>query len=207
MRGACALAFSTLAVMAACSSFSADVSPVDGDAGADSAADGSEDGAKDAADDAPNLLTNGDFELGCGGWSTNSTAGDLTESTNPPPHGGAKSCLVCGKGDAGTTYPIYKNVTVDAPQGAQFYAEAYARTAPDASAPQSFGIRLDVYAQDGGIAQMGAVTVPPIDGTWSRASTTIDVTAAGGVLVRLTLRASPLDSCFLVDDARLVRTK
>lgn len=97
----------------------------------------------DAGTDAggSNLLLNGDFEMGCAGWSTDYATLTVVASART----GKTACMLCSD-HAG--YQITQKIEGSALQGGKKYlAEAWARRAP----------------ADGGATGIGHVEVTPID--------------------------------------------
>jgi hypothetical protein len=193
MRRLCAIALAAiLGAIAACSSFSSSPSP---DAGSD---------ATDAKDDASSsLVANGDFERGCGGWSTGSSAS--VTATTELVHGGTSACIVCGL-DGGSPYFLFGKATMPVAQGTKFYGEAYLRTAPGKPAPATFDLRIDVVDGDGG-THTGTSATTTLADTFRQTTAFGEATIPDGVSVQLTLRATDTTSCFVVDDALLTLTK
>jgi hypothetical protein len=145
-----------------------------------------------------NLLSNGDFELGCADW----TAGNAVLSTDETAHSGDASCRVCGTMDASTN--LHQLALVSAPVGARFVGEAWFRAAPDAAAPTA----MDAYVMvvEGLRDDTGPFTGPSVPtATWTKiaAEVTVSLDAGTGVVLHV---ITPGPGCYLIDDAVLRRT-
>jgi hypothetical protein len=171
--------------------------PLDGDAG-----------AADAADAAlANLLSNGDFELGCAGWVTPGD-GTLTETELPElVHGGKKACVVC----VGDPTGVIARVGLAVAPPAEFLADVWFRTVPDSAPPTVASLAINVEQTDYVNLQIGPGTsAPAFNDVWQRVSALIDVDPAkvvdGGTL-EVILSTRDKQRCFVIDDARLYRVK
>ena len=132
----------SLGSMVACSAFSAagDEPPGAAEAGSEAGSeaglvdgappDGAEVGSDGGTTDAApaNLLTNGDFEQGCAGWTPNGNAYLEAVTDVAFVRSGASSCMVCSKLSLGA-YEARTAVLVDAPKGAVFSGGAWIRKA------------------------------------------------------------------------------
>lgn len=194
MRGAGFLvlvAAASLGAVVACSSFSASNDVPDG-------------GGADAGAGVENLLSNGDFELGCAGWGANRA--DLSPITAPSlVHGGKGACLVCA---TGTKSELFRALPTPAPSGAQFVASVWLREAPDAAAPPMLTTHLNITTEPGTGLQEGTSTLTPhVDGEWRMASALIDVSVSDGGGLVLYVTGTDPGNCYIIDDALLYRKK
>lgn len=200
----------------ACSAFSSSDDP--GPAGAESGApDSPDDGQpRDAATtDAPNadaavknLLLNGNFEAaaGCGGWTSNNA--NFFEEKTVPPHGGTKSCLVCGL-TPDVYFDISQVVTPFVP-GETYLGDAFVR-APAAGADAAAATVI----RDGFIVQNAAGSVnldtqfsggPALSAAeWRPIGAIIRADVDGGA--RLIFLVQGANGCFLLDDARVYQQR
>jgi hypothetical protein len=196
----------TFAVGVACSSFSSSDDPP---GGADGAADVERESTAADADradapsavDAGNLLANGDFELGCGGWLAKSAS--LAEDTEF--HSGSRSCRVCGTA-SGSVFELYQLVTRSIAPGQRYVADAYVRAPTgDAGTSSSLTATLRIIDPSGAAAvlQKSTSNGPTPSASWQRISTLIDVNVDGGAKIELAFDTTLSEGCFLIDDARL----
>jgi hypothetical protein len=208
-----------LVAASACSTFSSgeNEAPIDGGGtdggGTDGgASDGdSRDGSPgdgspgDARADAGfvNLLSNGDFEIGCGGWTS---AGASFERVTPGRGDAGAACRVCASG--GPTFIIEQLVRVGVAAGEQYNGEAWLRTDPDGAPPPPLYAEIDLYNGKGPIVQQGAQSAGPgLNATWQQTSALIAVSVDGGTDLQLVFLAATSQGCFLIDDAVLYRAK
>ena len=207
---------SSFAVAGACASFSSgeDASSLDAGAGEGAAGDAPGgnpgDGAADAPPpldasfDAPNLLANGDFALGCTGWagSNSSLTDDSTARSSP------QSCRVCAS--ATSRFSIMQNVVRPVLPGETYVVEAYVHAPADASAPAD-PLQVYLYAFAGPTYEQSLSTGVIPGATWQKVGGLLVVGDGGTTLEVAFASTDPGDAgsrnCFLVDDARLYRTK
>lgn len=172
-----------------------------------------QDAALDAGDDAlgENVVSNGDFEVGCAGFSQiNATVTEITSS----PHGGTRACKVCVAptgGDA-ATIPFYFGATVPIAvhPGETWAAEMWLR-APGAPSTTLTGYQVYIKTRDATNAtiETKGADGPVLNGTWVHAGLALDVTKeAGAVGLAVQGNVPPnLVQCIVVDDFSLYRTK
>jgi hypothetical protein len=145
-----------------------------------------------------NLLTNGDFELGCAGWFGFESR---TEDSNQGRNGG-KACMVCGDPTV-DGFGIEARVPIDKlTVGKTYVGEVWVRAAPsDASAAPD--PRAVFYLNDKEMAtyieskESAPVTA---DSTWKRLSVVITV-RPGTTDLELDVLLHERATCILVDDA------
>jgi hypothetical protein len=190
-------------MLGACTSFSSS-----GGGGPDAGDAAAVDGPIDAAPDS-GLLTNGDFEVGCEGWTV--VQGSST-GPDPTAHSGNGSCRVCSAGTATMQVGIFQKFSTDITTGDSFAGSAWMRAAePDAAPPGTQPTcRVDIFALpgcEGGMTclDQGLPTAGQVLGAdWQQVNATVKSRRDGG-LVDLELRATTTTGCFLVDDAALFR--
>jgi hypothetical protein len=155
---------------------------------------------------APNLLTNGDFELGCAGWTP--SFGTVSESSVA--HTGAGSCEFC----MGTNWEAFFDQTVTMPVGANetYFAAIWSRGASSPLALEDAGLvgeelLLETQGPDESTASNMLV---PAD--WARVTSILKTTVdAGSITVefRLQQQGNPAETggviCVLLDDAVVQR--
>lgn len=212
---------SALALVAAsaCSTFSSgdNEAPIDGGGtdggGSDGGGSDGGDSDGDSRDGSPgdaradtgsvNLLSNGDFDIGCGGWTS---AGASFERVTPGRGNAGAACRVCGSG--APTFIIEQLVRVAVAAGDQYNGEAWLRTDPDGAAPPALSAEIDLYNGNGPIVQQGAQSAGPgLNATWQQTSALIAVHVDGGTDLQLIFLAAASTGCFLIDDAVLYRAK
>jgi hypothetical protein len=138
----------------------ADTSSAKGDAGQD---------APDATtlvdSGAPNLLTNGDFELGCAGWDVE--FGFISESSVA--YEGAKSCKFCM--DTNWEAKLTRAESAAVKAGEQYVGDIWFRPATTAEELADAGyVGSSLWISAGG-AYGNPTAGPPVANSWSRAST------------------------------------
>lgn len=194
----------------------------DGSPGADGSTPPRGDASDDASDDAtdratdannlpdvspagPNLLTNGDFELGCAGWTVSD--GTLTESSLA--RGGAKSCVYCSEEQF---YTDVENVRrIDIVEGERYFAEVWLRTEGPTALSNPPELLIYTFETVGGQGnQIGAATGGPpfVSGDWVRltALLTADRDAKGiAFQLRYTDEPANVGKCVHIDDATMYR--
>lgn len=209
---------SLFAVGGACSSFSSGDATSSLDAGEGGAADATQEKSDEASydatsapdvtppgdgsSDAENLFANGDFELGCTGWSgSNSAFTDDSVARSP-----SKSCRVCAS--ATVTFTIGQSVARPILPGERYVAEAYVHAASEAGTPTgALQVVLNVY-NGAVLAEMTKATGAIPDSTWKKIGGLIDVSGDGGTHLDVSFESGdPADggNCYLIDDARLYR--
>jgi hypothetical protein len=209
---------SLFAVGGACSSFSSGDTTSSLDAGEGGAADApdekSDEASSDAtsapdvtpqgdgSSDAENLFANGDFELGCIGWS-----GSYSSFTDDSvAHSPSKSCRVCAT--ATVTFTIGKSVPRPILPGETYIAEAYVHAASAAGTPTS-ALRVVLNVYNGAVLAKTTTATGAIPGsTWTKIGGLIDVGGDGGTQLDVSFESGdPGDggNCYLIDDARLYR--
>ncbi len=179
-----------------------------GDAGEDA---GGEDVrvVTDAGDDAgasTNLLPSGSFELAlCSGWGGHQS----TISNDAVARSGASSCRVCANAGV-SNFSLDDGIRTPIPAVPGTYkAEAWVRASDEKSAPK----RAFPFLRQAVATPFRAISNSPgaeveITNTWQRVEATLEVTSGEGAL-NFYIAANPTNGgeCFLVDDARLFRTK
>ena len=194
----------------ACSAFSSSDPSADGaeTSATDAAAEGQ---PRDAATadapvaDAPaagkNLLSNGNFELPCAaGWGTNSA--NVVEETTTTPHGGTRSCRVCGT-VSGSSFMLTQEVPLV--HGKTYVGEVFLRAptpADDASAATSIqpGFLIQDTTNNNNLdTQFSAETA--LTDNWQSVGALIHANVDGGAHLLFAVQA--VSGCFLIDDARV----
>ena len=153
----------------------------------------------------PELALNGDFELGCAGWSTLRSV--LTDSSLA--RGGTKACMLCtAGGGSGSSSLLYQDIPYDGSADSVFLVEGWVRAAPDAGAVSPTGIF--VRLSGGSPATVSAVGSVAPDMQWRRVSS-LARAGAGGVrnlevnVGRPAAGAIDAGLCVLVDDVSIRR--
>ncbi len=176
------------------------------DAATPSTGDGSQhlDATTDDGPGAVNLMTNGDFELGCAGWTT--AFGFISESSVA--RGGAGSCRFCM--DTNWEAVLEQKVKVPVKAGDKFVGEIWVHgaTAPaDLEAKGLVGSSLRIYAAQG---DPDGTSGPKSPADWTRITTLFTATADRTQLtlqLRLQQTGNPASVgnviCVDVDDAVL----
>jgi hypothetical protein len=176
-----------------------------GPGGGDSGGGGG--GSPEAGPDAssgprPNLLVNGDFELGCAGWDVG--FGFLSEASVA--HGGTRSCKFCM--DTNFEALMTRSATVAAHKGDTYLAEVWFQAAQPTTTMKSEGYSGSSVAVSAAGQDANPTDGPPIDGTWQRASTLATLTADATELdfvFHLQQQGNPASVgdviCVYVDDA------
>jgi hypothetical protein len=177
----------------------------------------SPDAAADAdADSGPiNLLTNGDFELGCAGWNAEYQKYFGFTSESGVARSGAGSCRFCM--DTNWEAFFEQRVQVPVKAGEKFVGEIWIRAAKPPSELSTAGMEgtsLSVTVGGGGgtgTSSTGGPSVPS-DTEWTRITTVRNVqTDASSLTLRLRLQQSGNPAsvgnviCVYVDDAVLRR--
>ncbi len=142
-----------------------------------------------------NLLTNGDFELGCSGWQSSFVA--VTEETTDV-HGGTRACRFCASRDSGSAL-INHGIDHVVVAGQHYVAEAWVK----AAGVPSLDIGLEIR-KDGAVVSKGVDTTTQLSDKWQRASALV-VASADGDRVRMQIQFPEVQAgmCFLIDDVRL----
>lgn len=152
-----------------------------------------------------NLLTNGDFEVGCSNWTPSPST---TLSASPVAHTGSGACLMCG-----TTPGWYadQRVPSDVPLGGQLRAALYLRRDPaDASIAPSTDLAIFTFGSAGPVERGDSYGPAVTDDAWHLVQDVRDVTDNGDaaiVSVSLRLVGVEANTCLLVDDAVLFRSR
>lgn len=153
----------------------------------------------------PNLLINGDFELGCAGWTP--SFGFVSEATVA--HGGARSCKFCM--DTNFEATLSRSTKVAGKKGQTYIAEIWyqaASSVPSLEAAGYVGSSLTLS----GVGDVGAPTPgPPLDGSWQRTTTLVSLDNSDSVQIEVELRLQQSGNpaaqgnviCVFVDDAAL----
>ena len=151
-----------------------------------------------------NLLTNGDFELGCAGWD----AGFGFISDTPTPtfsHGGSHSCKFCMDTNFEAVLTNVVNLPVKA--GSKYYGEVWLRTASIPSDAGFVGDRLNILTKTDADGTDGPF---PLTENWVRLTTILTVPRDSPELalsVHLQQSGNPAPKgniiCVYVDDAVL----
>ena len=194
---------SSFVLAGACASFSGtDETPGPDGGGTDAISEASD--ASDGVpqiDAGPNLLSNGDFELGCAGWTGNQ-AMLIDDSTT---HSGTRSCRVCPT--AAVSFDIVQYAKTPLTPGERYFVEAYLHAAPsDAATPKSpIGVTLRIFDRNNVALQSAVSNGPTPAESWQRISELIDVSADGGTQMQVAFESADVGRCFLIDDARLYR--
>jgi hypothetical protein len=177
-------------------------SDASGGGGTDAAA--SSDG--DASGPGPNLLTNGDFELGCAGWDV--AFGFMSEATEA--HGGAKSCKFCM--DTNWEAFLEQKVTTSVEAGHTYYIEAWFKPAKTVAELDSAGfVESGIRVTSPGQGQ-SFTKGPPFTTEWVRATALFEPTLPAVGLegtLRLQQTGNPAAQgniiCMYVDDVVMKR--
>lgn len=161
----------------------------------------------DAGDDAgPNLHPQGTFETGsCDPWVSYQGSLDFAS----PGHTGSGACRACAAPGATSIFSGDDNgASGDAVLGATYHAEGWVRSAPNAPAPPNVALflRSDTL-QNGNFVQLELNESPeaPIDATWQRFETSLDITMPGGTINVFIAGPAAAGACFLFDDVVLRR--
>lgn len=171
------------------------------------------DGAADADSGPVNLLTNGDFELGCAGWNAEGDKKKYFGFTSEASvaRSGAGSCRFCM--DTNWEAFFEQRIAVPVKAGDKFVAEIWIRGAKpsnELSAAGLVGTSLRIGTGSGGSG--GATSGPPVpsDTEWTRITTLRTAQADGSSLLlelRLQQSGNPASVgnviCVYVDDAVL----
>jgi hypothetical protein len=155
----------------------------------------------------PNLLVNGDFELGCAGWDK--SFGFISDA--PIAHSGSHSCKFCMDTNWEAFFQQANAATVGI--GESYYGELWVRAA---NIPEDAGFvsdDLDILETAAGGTLTGPTAGPfPIGSGWVRVTTIWKTTAVGteiGLRFRLQQSGNPASVgnviCVYVDDAVLRR--
>jgi hypothetical protein len=180
-----------------------DVSPTPNDAGQDAANPPNVDSG------APNILTNGDFELGCAGWSV--SFGFLSESSTA--YEGSKSCKFCMDTNWEAFLQREQNgLAVKA--GEEYVGDIWFRpvSTPEQLADAGY-VSSSLWISAGGGDGKATPGPPPTSG-WSRASTLFTIPAdtdTAYLTFHLQQQGNPAAVgnviCVYVDSASLRRIK
>jgi len=155
---------------------------------------------------APNLITNGDFELGCAGWNT--AFGFMSEASEA--HGGTKSCKFCM--DTNWEAFLEQTVTANVEAGKTYYVEAWLKPAKTLSELDTAGyVESNLRVKSPG-ANIDPTNGPTATGDWVRSTAIFKPTLPANELdvdVRLQQTGNPAATgnviCFYVDDVVLRR--
>lgn len=145
---------------------------------------------------APNQVLNGDFELGCAGWTNYKASASVSSDARS----GKSSCLVCSTGSAAyEPMAVYQLLSPAPKNGQKMLVEAWVKAAPGTTALSPVAVWTDI----GGISQGEASVVPST--TWQSVSSLSPVhDSATGVSASIGSVGSaapvPTGRCFLVDD-------
>ena len=152
----------------------------------------------------PNLLINGDFELGCAGW--NASFGFVSEDTVA--HSGAKSCKVCM--DTNWEMTFTRDAALTGHKGETYVADVWLHGAAGSATMQQQGFRSDdlsLFWSGGGVDPTPG---PQLDSTWLHASTLTTLSADETQLTfsfHMTQAGNPASVgdviCVYVDDAAI----
>lgn len=206
-RALAVLAIGTsVAVGVACSTFSSsdEPSPDPREAGSDAQGSNPEastdaGAAPDAAPDVVNLLSNGDFEIACAGWT-----GGYSALTEDPLSRSGKSCRVCAAADS--NFSIGQSAPALA--GRTYVFEAYVRAAEEAGAPTGaleVDLRVADLVEGGTLARTISNTAIPTS-QWQRVAGLLADASTGRLEVNVLsgdYGTAGNRKCFLIDDALL----
>jgi hypothetical protein len=150
------------------------------------------------------LLTNGDFERGCTGWSTTSALANDETSV----HGGKVACKVCSDlATPGGLFQIHQRITIPAVAGARYLVEAFIRAPENDSYAGDTSLRLSFTNAQGAEVLFDRGNVVQLTPEWTRTGAVLD---APSTAVELDVRVSSVGErgqCFVVDDAVLERVQ
>jgi hypothetical protein len=156
-------------------SSSSDSATGSGDTDAATSTDG------DASGAGPNLLTNGDFELGCAAWDV--AFGFMSEASEA--HGGTKSCKFCM--DTNWEAFFEQKVTTNVEAGHTYYLEAWFKAAKTSEELEQAGyVESDVRVTSAGQGE-SFTKGPTFTTEWVRATALFKPTLAA-VELEATLR-------------------
>jgi hypothetical protein len=154
----------------------------------------------------PNLLTNGDFELGCAGWDV--AFGFMSEATEA--HGGKGSCKFCM--DTNWEAFLEQRVTTSVEAGRTYYIEGWFKPAKTvAELDQEGFVESNIRVTSPG-ADVDFTNGPTFTGEWQRATAIFKPTLPANELegaLRLQQTGNPADQgnviCVYVDDVVMRR--
>lgn len=175
---------------------SAEAAAVDGGTGTD--ASPAPEGGGDAGVP-PNLLQNGDFELGCAGWDSVSGA-IVTEDTES--RSGLRSCRVCTASPFGVG--LAQRFVAPVSPGERFAGEIWLRDAPDAAAVDGVSVTLEISDVNGAFVTRSSANPLPPSSAWARTTTLLTV-PDGGAKLTFDIELEGASRCALIDDARMTR--
>ena len=180
--------------------------------GSNPALDGSSSGTATSSGDGgdppgtqPNLLINGDFELGCAGWTP--SFGFVAEATVA--HGGARSCKFCM--DTNFEATLTRSTKLAGKKGQTYIAEIWYQAASSVQSLEAAGYVGSSLALSG-VQDVGAPTPgPPLDGSWQRTTTLMSLDNSDSAQIELELHLQQTGNpaaqgnviCVFVDDATL----
>jgi hypothetical protein len=144
-----------------------------------------------------NLLSNGDFALGCAGWQT--TRGTSTSSPNG--RNGSSACEICG----GPFLDFLQELTFTTAPNQEYYGEIWVRTPADAGPPLDLAL-INEFS-NGGNEPPATTTGPTTDTSWTKVTALLTTHADGvGVTFDMGIDDSATH-CLLLDDAVVARLK
>jgi hypothetical protein len=178
-----------------------------GGAGGDDDAAAPDAGAPDADGD-PDLLADPGFEAGLDGWE-----GYLgTASSTDVARTGAHALRVCKDDGHKSFVSVYRDVIVGAPEqvpaGARFHAEVWVRAAPGQLAPTALTPSVRERGGASAFVDHAGPTLTSVDDEWRLLVAEGTIGAADRSALAFVIEAGNGEAdgtCFLLDDARVVR--
>jgi hypothetical protein len=149
-----------------------------------------------------NLLTNGDFELGCANWG----AAGGTIAPSDVPHNGAHSCMVCADNSGSSFFP--QRFDAKFPPGAQLTGWMWVRAVPTGSVT-SVRALVSGFAFQVDTAVIRADSQPIVASAWFQAPFILKVPPdidGGTTSVEIRIWGMDKGGCALIDDAVLYRS-
>jgi hypothetical protein len=152
-----------------------------------------------------NVLTNGDFELGCAGWDV--AFGFVSEATDVV-HGGTKSCKFCM--DTNFEATLTRDATVAVAKGDTYAGDVWIHAAGTVQSMKSAGYSGSALIVAADNEKNDATDGPPLDGSWQHMTSLQTMTRdndAIRLVVHLQQQGNPAAQgdviCVYVDDANL----
>lgn len=153
---------------------------------------------------APNLLVNGDFELGCAGWDV--SFGFVSESSEA--HGGTGSCKFCM--DTNFEALLSRDATVDAKKGDTYVADVWMKAADTVNNLKAAGYIGNSLQVESTGDSPDFTDGPVLDGSWQHNTTLVTLTQDTNKLTfhyHLQQSGNPAQQgnviCVYVDDAAI----
>jgi len=162
-------------------------------------------GSSGSASGGANVLTNGDFELGCAGWDV--AFGFVSEATDVV-HGGAKSCKFCM--DTNFEATLTRSATVPLNKGDTYTGDVWIHAGGGVQAMKSAGYTGSALLVTASGEGDSSTDGPPLDGTWQHMTTLTTFSRQNDAIqlvVHLQQSGNPAAQgnviCVYVDDANV----